>query len=474
MNSVKHYDAIAIGTGSVMAVVNGFIQYNPDAKVAVVDKDKPGGICLTKGCIPSKILVYPAELISDIEKAKELGIDVELRGVDFGKIMGRMRRIVDEDVEEIEKALNEHPNIDYYKDVATFTAPYELKVGDERIRAEKIFIGSGSKPLIPNIKGLGEAGFITSDTLLQLEEMPDSLAIIGGGYIAVEYGNFFARLGCDVKIIEMFPRILYNEEPELSQAVQEELGRIAEIYTSHKVVEVRKKDGLKKVVAAGSGGRRDEVEAEEVLVAAGRAPNSDVLKPENGGIKTDSKGWIIVNEYLETSMPGVYALGDANGKYMFKHVANHEARVVLENAVLGRRRMMNYDVVPHAAFTQPEIASVGLKEAEAVERYSRENVLIGYERYKTTGKGLAMNAKGFVKVIVRRDGRILGAHIAGKYASVMIQEIVNLMVAGAGVSVMLEAMHIHPSLSEAVMWAFGNLMGVEEYHRMLAEFRVSS
>jgi dihydrolipoamide dehydrogenase len=375
-------------------------------------------------------------------------------------------------VEEIEKALKEHPNIDYYRDVATFTAPYELKVGNERIKAEKIFIGSGSKPLIPNIKGLSQVGFITSDTLLELEEMPESLAIIGGGYIAVEYGNFFARLGCDVKIIEMFPRILYNEEPELSWAVQEELGRIAEIYTSYKVIEVKKENGLKKVVAVDSEGNKKEIESEEVLVAAGRAPNSDILKPENGGIKTDSRGWIVVNEYLETSMPGVYALGDAIGKYMFKHAANHEARVVFENAVMGRRRMMNYDVVPHAAFTQPEIASVGLKEAEAIERYGKDNVLIGYEKYETTGKGLAMNAKGFVKVIVSRAGKILGAHIAGKYASVMIQEIVNLMVAKASVSVMLEAMHIHPALSEAVVWAFGNLMEVEEYHRMLAEFGV--
>jgi len=473
MTSLKHYDAIAIGTGSVMAVVNGLIQYNPDAKVAVIDKDRPGGICLTKGCIPSKILVYPAELISDIEKAKELGIDVEIKGVNFGKIMGRMRKIVDEDVKEIERALEEHPNIDYYRDVAMFTAPYQLKVGNERIRAEKIFIGSGSKPLIPGIKGLGEAGFITSDTLLQLEEMPESLAIIGGGYIAVEYGNFFARLGCDVKIVEMFPRILYNEEPELSQAVQDELGRIAEIHTSHKVVEVRKGNGLKKVVAVDSEGNKKEMEAEEVLVAAGRTSNSDILKPENGGIKTDPRGWILVNEYLETSMPGVYALGDAIGKHMFKHVANHEARIILENAVLGRRKMMNYDVVPHAAFTQPEIASVGLKEAEAIDRYGKDNVLIGYERYETTGKGLAMNAKGFVKVIVRKDGRILGAHIAGKYASIMIQEIVNVMAANAGVSLVLEAMHIHPALSEAVMWAFGNLMEVEEYHRMLAEFGIS-
>ncbi len=465
---MKTYDAIAIGTGSVMSIVSGLISKNPEARVAVIDKDEPGGICLTRGCIPSKILLYPAELLHDIRKAGDFGIDVEVKNIDFSKIMQRMRKIIGEDIKEIEEGLREHPNIDYYRAKASFIEPYTLEVDGEKIKSQKIFIGSGSKPLVPPIRGLKEVGYLTSDTLLKLEEMPESLCIIGGGYIAMEYGNFFANLSSQVKIVEALPRVLYNEEEELSQAVQEEMGRIAEIYTGHRVVEVKKKGNSKVVVAERKDGKRVEIEAEEVLVAVGRASNSDLLKPERGGIKTDAKGWIVVNEYLETSQPGVYALGDANGKFMLKNVANYEAEVVFLNAVLGERIKMDYSVVPHAVFTQPEIASVGLKEKEAIEKFGKENVLIGYERYENTGKGIAMNEKGFVKVIVSRKGEILGAHIAGKFASVLIQEVVNLMKLGAGYDAVLEAMHIHPALSEAVQWAFSNLMSPEEYHR---EFR---
>jgi dihydrolipoamide dehydrogenase len=295
------------------------------------------------------------------------------------------------------------------------------------IKSDKIFIGSGSRPMIPPIKGLEEAGYLTSDSLLYLTEMPESLAIIGGGYIAVEYGNFFARIGCDVKIVEMLPRILSNEEPEVSKAVQKELERHAEVFTSHRVVEVEKRGDRKFLVAVDMEGNKREIEAENVLVAVGRESNADLLKPELGGVEVDDKGWIKVNKYLETSAKGVYAIGDANGKYMFRHVANKEALVAFENAFRGRKIEMDYTSVPHAVFTQPEVASVGMREEEAVEKFWKENVLIGYEEMRTTGKGLALNLDGFAKVIVHRNGDILGAHIVGKCASILIQEVATLM-----------------------------------------------
>ncbi len=462
---MKEYDLIAIGTGSVMNILNGYIARNADARVAVIDRDEPGGICLTRGCIPSKILFYPVELLSDIWKAGQFGINLNIKNINFKKIMNRMRRIIRKDIAKIEKGLKSHPNIDYYRAEARFIAPYTLVVNGEEIKADKIFICSGSRPLIPKIKGLEETGYLTSDTLLQLKNLPESLAIIGGGYIAVEYGNFFAKLGSKVKVIEMLPRILANEEPELSHAVENELRKFAELHTSQRVVEIKKEGDTKKIITRDSENRRIVVEAEEILLAAGRASNSDILEPEKGGIKTDRRGWILVNEYLETSQPGVYALGDANGKFMLKNVANQEAKIVFYNAVLGKMEKMSYDIVPYAVFTEPEIASVGLKEKEAIDKYGKNDILIGYERYKDTGKGIAMNAEGFVKIILKKDGTILGAHIAGKNASILIQEVVNLMYARAGSHTMLEAMHIHPALSEAVKWAFTNPMDIETYHR---------
>lgn len=463
---MKKYDAIVVGTGSAMIIVQGILRLNPDARIAVIDKDTPGGICLTRGCIPSKMVISVAEIVADVEKAGDLGVDVVVRAVDFGKIMSRMRKKIGREVKRIEEALKFHPNIDFYNEVASFVKPYTLLVGGMRITSDKIFIGSGSRPLIPPIKGLEDAGYLTSDTFLKLEEMPESMVVIGGGYIAVEYGNFLARIGCDVKIVEMMPRILVNEEPEVSMAVQSELERHAEVYTSHKVVEVEKRGKKKIVRALDKDGNRREIEADEILVAAGRESNSDLLKPEKGGIEVDERGWIKVNEYLETSSKGVYAIGDANGRYMFRHVANREAMVAFENAFLGRKITVDYSCVPHAVFTQPEVASVGMKEEEAIKKFGKENVLVGYEEMKTTGKGLALDLNGFAKVLVHKNGEILGAHIVGRCASVIIQEVATLMALKAKYHAIFEGYHIHPALSEVVAWAFGNLMSADQYRRM--------
>ena len=463
---MKKYDAIVVGTGSAMIIVQGILRLNPDARIAVIDKDTPGGICLTRGCIPSKMVISVAEIVADVEKAGDLGVDVVVRAVDFGKIMSRMRKKIGREVKRIEEALKFHPNIDFYNEVASFVKPYTLLVGGMRITSDKIFIGSGSRPLIPPIKGLEDAGYLTSDTFLKLEEMPESMIVIGGGYIAVEYGNFLARIGCDVKIVEMMPRILVNEEPEVSMAVQSELERHAEVYTSHKVVEVEKRGKKKIVRALDKDGNRREIEADEILVAAGRESNSDLLKPEKGGIEVDERGWIKVNEYLETSSKGVYAIGDANGRYMFRHVANREAMVAFENAFLGRKITVDYSCVPHAVFTQPEVASVGMKEEEAIKKFGKENVLVGYEEMKTTGKGLALDLNGFAKVLVHKNGEILGAHIVGRCASVIIQEVATLMALKAKYHAIFEGYHIHPALSEVVAWAFGNLMSADQYRRM--------
>lgn len=462
---MERYDAIVIGTGSAMIIVSRLLAMKPDARIAVIDKDKAGGICLTRGCIPSKLIISPVEVLYDLEKLQNL-IHAEIKGVDFSGIMKRMREKVNRESEMIEKSLNEADNIDYFKERAEFVGKYEIKAGKEVIRSDRIFIGSGSRPLIPEIPGLNKAGFLTSDSILDIDNMPESLAIIGGGYVALEYGNFFARAGCDVKIIEMLPRILYNEEPEISKLVEEELSRHAEIYTSHKVVRVERKGESKSVIAVGERGERT-IEAEEILVAVGREPNSDILKPERSGIDVDEKGWIKVDEFLESNVEGVYAIGDANGKYMFRHVANREAVIAFENAFNNARIKMDYSAVPHAVFTQPEVASVGIGEREAVERYGKENILIGFEEMRSPAKGLALNLSGFAKIIVHKDGRILGAHIVGKSASILIQEIVTLMSLKAHFHAIHHSLHIHPALSEVVSWAFSNLMSVDEYHKLV-------
>jgi dihydrolipoamide dehydrogenase len=465
---MKQYDLIVIGTGSAMNLVDPMLRRNPKMKIAVIDKDEPGGICLTRGCIPSKILLYPAELVRTLEEAKDLGVDADIKNVDFEKIMERMRTLIHRDIDAIREGLSSSPNIDYYPSVAEFVSPYTLKVDGETVTSKMIFLCLGSKPVIPPIRGLQETGYLTSDTVLGLTHLPSSLAIVGGGYIAAEYGHFFSSMGSQVTILGRNARFLHDEEPEVSALAKSELGKHMSIFTDHEVTEAERTSGGRKRLTVHDrvSGADMQVESDEVLVAAGRGPLTDILHPERAGIDTTDDGWIAVDDSLETSQPNVWAFGDADGRHLFKHAANYESGIVYLNAVLKRKATVDYHAMPHAVFTYPEIASVGLKEEEAVRAFG-DSVLIGFHRYEDTAKGEAMNTKDcFVKVIV--DGqtrRILGAHIIGPNASILIQEIIDVMhTPGMSIDTVDEAIHIHPSLSEVVQRAFGALMPVEHYH----------
>jgi dihydrolipoamide dehydrogenase len=238
-------------------------------------------------------------------------------------------------------------------------------------------------------------------------------------------------------------------------------------------VEARKVSNGQKIITAINRGERREIQAREIMIASGRGPLTYLLHPEKGGIKTTEKGWVAVNEYLETSQPNVWSLGDALGKHLFKHVANYESEIVYYNAVLRQKVKADYHAIPHAVFTYPEVASVGLKEDEAVAQYGKENILIGFWKYENTAKGEAMNAKDyFVKVIVNSASHaVLGAHIIGPQASVLIQEIINVMYTkDRSAYTIQEAIHIHPAMNEVVHRAFGSLMPVEHYHEHVLGF----
>jgi mycothione reductase len=470
---MKEYGLILIGTGSGMEIVEAMIQNNHDLKVAVIDKDTPGGICLTRGCIPSKLLIYPADIVRKVEKSHEFGIHIEIKRIDFGMVMERMRSIINRDITAIRKGLSNSKNIDYYTDAAEFTAPYTLNVGNETITSKMIFLCTGSRPSIPSIEGLHETGYLTSDTVLQINQLPHSIAIIGGGYIAAEYGHFLSAMGSKVTIIGRNPQFIPEEEPEISALAKREMQKHVIVLTDHEVRRAENTFKGKKLTAFDRHNRKEtEIIAEEILVATGRRSNADILHPEKAGITTDSKGFIVADEYMQTSQPNIWVLGDADGKFLFKHVANYEARIAYYNAILKKKVTVDYHAVPHAVFTAPEIASVALREQQAIEKYGKDNILIGFFKYADTAKGEAMALKyDFVKVILKRDtGKILGAHIIGPQASVLIQEIINLMYTETqSFEPLNEAMHIHPALSEVVARAFQTLMIPDQYHHYLKE-----
>jgi mycothione reductase len=467
---MKSYDLITIGTGSAMNIVDAMIQENPNIRVAVIDKDEPGGICLTRGCIPSKILLYPAELVRTIEKSRELGIDAKIGSVNFQFVMERMRKLINKDIDEIREGLSTSKNIDYYHAPAEFIAPYTMRVDGTEIASKMIFLCIGSKIIIPPIKGLDKVKYHTSDTVLKLTKLPESIAIIGGGYIAAEFGHFFASMGAKVTIVGRNPQFVPEEEPEVSELAKKDLERHMTILTNQEVREVRESGDRKKLVAVDrKTGKSMVISAKEILVATGRGPLTDILHLEKSGIRLTKDGWIEVDDYLETSQPNIWALGDADGKYPFKHVANYESKIVYYNAILKKKIKVDYHAIPHAVFTYPEIASVGLREKDAVDKYGSDKVLIGFHKYEDTAKGEAMNVKDyFVKVIVEGEtGKILGAHIVGPYASILIHEIIPLMYAGNGsYEPIIDSIHIHPALSEVIDRAFQSLMPAEHYQHM--------
>jgi len=454
---MEKFDVLVVGSGSGMIIVANAVAAG--LRTALLEVGPIGGTCLNRGCIPSKMLIYPADVIQTLREGEKVDVKASVNSIDFNRIMKRMHDLVEHDSNQEEEGVKNNPNVTWYKEYGEFVSDYTMKIGDQTVEADRIFIVSGARPEIPPIKGLDEIAYLTSDTVLQIEKPPKSMIIIGGGYVALEYSHFFSSIGTEVTIVQRAPRILPEEEPEISEMLKQELQNRVTIFTDYEAVEVKENAGEKKVIArSGTNGSVREFSAESLLVAAGRVPNSDILKPERTGVELDQRGFIKVDEFLETKKKRIWAFGDAIGKQMFKHVANYEAEVAWHNALHDHKINMDYSASPHAVFTHPQIASVGLKENEAKQKGYK--ILVGKSQYKDTAMGAAMgNPEGFVKVIVEHDtGKILGGHIIGPYASMLIQEITNAMVTEDKTYVpIIKGLHIHPALNEVVQRAFGAL-----------------
>ncbi len=454
---MEKFDVLVIGSGSGMIIAASAV--GSGVKTALIESGPIGGTCLNRGCVPSKILIHPADVALTIREAGNIGIESSLSSVNFQNIMDRMHRVVNEDVERQTKAIEIDRKLTWFKDVAEFTSDYTLKTGDQTVRADKIFIVSGARPAIPPLKGIEDINYLTSDTVLNLKTLPKSMVIIGGGYVATEYGHFFSSLGTSVTIIQRNPRMLPEEEPEVSELLTEEMSKRMRILMNHEAVEAKQNGDMKTVVAKSVvDDQLRELSAEALLVAAGRVPNSDLLKPEKTGVELDKRGYIKVNEYLETRKKNIFAFGDAIGKQMFKHVANYEAQVAWHNSIHDHKVKADYTAAPHAVFTNPQVASVGMKQAEA--KRAGYKILVGKAYYKDTAQGAAMaQPKGFAKVIVeKKSGQILGAHMIGPFASMLIQEVINAMSTGdRSFLPIIRGMHIHPAMNEVVLNAFGDL-----------------
>ena len=449
---MEKFDVIVIGGGSGLNVAAFAAQ--KDLKVAVIEPGPMGGTCLNRGCIPSKMLIESAEVAQTINRSPTFGVESEIKSVDFKSIMERTMSFIDEEAQQIEEAIKNSSQYTLYKHFAHFTGPKTLLVGKEEIEGEKIIIAAGTKPFVPPIKGLDKVKYYTSDTVFDLEEQPKHIIFIGGGYISCELAHFFGALGSKVTIINKGSELLSREDSDITSTFTESFSKKYEVLLDTNVERVSGKDGMIRVDVD----KGEPVEGDLLFVATGRTPNTDSLECEKAGYELTEKRFLKVNEYMETNIEGVWALGDIVGKAPFKHGANYEAKLVMANAFLGEKQAADYTVMPHAVFSSPQIAGVGLTE-EAAKENGLDYTTAKYP-YIKTGMGKALHDKeGFVKVVAdKKTKKIVGVHILGTEASILVHEaIVALQAAAGDPKAITDSIHIHPALSEVVQRAVNSI-----------------
>jgi mycothione reductase len=454
---MKTYDVIVVGAGDVGLAV-AFKAISSGLKVALVDKGHPGGTCVNSGCVPSKTLIYTADRIIETREDTKFGIRSGMIDVNFRALMERMRSVVTRGRNSIKKAIKASENLDFINKEGHFIDEQTLVAGDQRIRGKQLFIATGARPSVPRIKGLEKSPFLTNESVLGLARRPDSIILIGGGFISLEYAHFFSALGVKVKIIDRNPMLLPFSEPEISKLLKQELERRIELHMGVETVEVKQdSNGYTVLVEDIRTGRGKRIAAAEVMVNAGRKSNADLLKLEHAGIETDKAGFIKVDKYLRTNKKHIWALGDAIGRKMFTHAGDREAELAWHNARHRKKIRMDFESVPYAVYTHPQIASVGLTEQQARQHHE---ILVGRTLYSDTVMGEAMmERKGFAKAVVEKGTRrILGFHIIGPHAATLIQEVTNAIIHKADVESITGCMHIFPALSNIVPATFDNLV----------------
>ncbi|MBG6191857.1 mycothione reductase [Arthrobacter sp. CAN_A212] len=457
---MTHYDLVIVGSGSGNSLITPDWD---DRKVAIIDGGTFGGTCLNVGCIPTKMFVYPAEQATDAREASRLGVDLELRDVHWRAIRDRIFTRID----AISQAgrnyrAEELENVTLYENYVRFTGDKSFVTdAGEEIHADQVVIATGSRAVLPDIPGITLPQVHTSDTIMRLEELPARILILGGGYVAAEFAHIFGAFGSAVTVVNRSGSLLRSLDDSVSEAFTAEASRQWDVVLNHTVASLTANDdgSVRAVLAGGDDDRVLDVDV--VLVAAGREPNTGRLGAADIGLDLEADGRLVVDSHqrvLRDGVPvdGVWALGDVSNRFQLKHVANHEARIVAHNvAHPDDLRSSDHRFVPAAVFTHPQIAVVGLTEAEALAKAEAEGfeVTVAVQQYGSTAYGWAMeDTTGFVKLIAdQRTGHLLGAHIMGHEASMIIQPLIQAMSFGLDAQTMASGQYwVHPALTEVV------------------------
>ncbi len=453
------YDVIVIGGGSAGFSAAGRA-VGQGARVALVEAGALGGECPNRACVPTKVMLQAATLLKNARSAKDFGVFVERVSLDFSKLMERKDWVINQLTGERLRRVLDRRGISLFAGRAMFKSDSEIEVNGKTISAKKFIIATGSKPKIPPVEGLQETGYITSSEAVSLKKLPDSIVIVGGGAVGVEFAQIFSTFGVKTTLIEAVDHLLFNEDDEIAELLQNYIGEEGvDVIVGAQVKSVARKDGRKIVNLAVSSGKQSII-ADEIMIAAGRSPMVDGMNLEVAGVELSARG-VLVDDCLRTTAANIWACGDITGKLLYTHVATYQGDLAGYNAVEDCSDKEDLSIVPHVTFCDPEVASVGLTETLA--RQQGFKVVIGRMPNRYLGKSLIMGERrGLVKLIV--DGtnqRILGGHIVGAQASELVHEIAVAMKSGMNVETLADVIHAYPSMAEGIEAAAASVVMTE-------------
>ncbi len=443
------YDAIVIGTGQSGPALTRRLT-GAGNKVAIIERGRFGGTCVNTGCTPTKTLVASAYAVHMARRGADYGFSTGDIKIDMKRVKARKDDVAGASTRGVERSLKTLKNCTVYEDHARFVGPHEIAFGSETLRADKIFINVGGRASIPPIPGLDQVKYLTNSSMMEVDFLPRHLLVLGGSYIGLEFGQMYRRFGSEVTIVEAGPRLIAREDEDVSQAVADFLGREGvHVETNAKCLSLSKR-GDDIVMALDCENGKREVVGSHLLIATGRRPNTDDLGLDRAGIKQDARGYIEVDDQLRTSVPGVWALGDCNGRGAFTHTSWNDFEIMAANLLDGEHRKVSDRITAYALYTDPPLGRAGMTETEVrrsgrralVARVAMEDVSRAYERGET---------EGFMKVLVDADSKqILGASFLGVSGDEVIHCILDTMYAKAPYTVLQRAMHIHPTVAEFI------------------------
>jgi len=454
---MPNFEAIVIGTGQAGPSL-AFRLAAKGMKVAVIERHLVGGTCVNTGCTPTKALVASAYAAQMARRAAEYGVAVggEI-GVDMKRVKERKDDIVARSRDGLTAALENAENITLYRGHARFVSPREVETGAERIGADRIFINVGGRASIPDMPGVDAVPYLTNSSMMEIDFLPRHLIVVGGSYVGLEIGQIYHRFGSEVTVVEMAPRLVHREDEDVSAALREILEREGvNVRLGAKCISLAKREE-EIVTRLDCTEGAPEVAGSHLLLAVGRQPNTDELGLGLAGVKCDDRGYIVVDDELRTNVPGIWALGDCNGRGAFTHTAYNDFEIVAANVLEGDKRRVSDRVVAYALYTDPPLGRVGMSMTDA--RKSGRRVLVAERPMTQIARAIEKSeTQGFVRILVDGDSKeILGASLLGTGCDEAVHAVIDLIYAKAPYTVMQRAMHIHPTVSELLPTILGDL-----------------